>query len=305
MTNKIPFYLVTGFLGSGKTTLIKHFIGAFADSRKIGVIQNEFAEVNVDGQELKQTGKSFDLLEMNNGSVFCVCLLGNFVRSLVDFIEHVHPDLIILEASGLSDPVSIGQIVSAPVLRNLIWLAHTYTVIDAFNFQKTMKSVGHNHHQITVADTIVINKCDLAFESLAEIKKKLTIINPFAKVVETCYGMVGLEQESIFRLPVSVIGNETVENSGRPDIGSAVIRITKPITSENLDLFISKYSLISYRIKGYVFTSGGQVAIQVSFGHVEMKPALNSQYYTELVIIGPQIDQKIVQKEFENLCRQN
>ena len=84
---KIPFYLVTGFLGSGKTTLIKQFIERYADSKKIAIIQNEYAEVNIDSRELKLTGKSFELLEMNNGSVFCVCLLGSFIHSLADFIH--------------------------------------------------------------------------------------------------------------------------------------------------------------------------------------------------------------------------
>ena len=95
---KIPFYLVTGFLGSGKTTLIKQFIGSYADLKKIAIIQNEFAEVNIDSRDLRETRKSFELLEMNNGSVFCVCLLGSFVYSLASFIEEHHPDLIILEA---------------------------------------------------------------------------------------------------------------------------------------------------------------------------------------------------------------
>jgi G3E family GTPase len=104
---KIPFYLVTGFLGSGKTTLLKAYLEKYSDSRKIAIIQNEFAEVNIDSRELQRTGKSFDILEMNNGSVFCVCLLGDFVHSLHDFIQQHNPEVIILEASGLSDPISL------------------------------------------------------------------------------------------------------------------------------------------------------------------------------------------------------
>lgn len=96
---KIPFYLVTGFLGSGKTTLLKRYLDKYSDEKKIAVIQNEFAEINVDSRELRKTGKSFELLEMNNGSVFCVCLLGDFVSSLSDFILQHHPDMIVLEAS--------------------------------------------------------------------------------------------------------------------------------------------------------------------------------------------------------------
>jgi len=302
---KIPFYLVTGFLGSGKTTLLKQFIGRYADSKRIAIIQNEYAEVNIDSRELRQTGKSFELLEMNNGSVFCVCLLGTFVHSLADFIHQHQPDLIILEASGLSDPISISQIISASPLHNLIWLAHTYTIVDALNFQKTMDRVERNRHQIRAADTILLNKCDLMSESIPEIRSKLLIINPFAKIVETIFCSFDFLSETFFHLPVSVLGAETNQSAGRPEIGSAVIKLTKQISTKNLDLFIEKYSPITYRIKGYVNTTDGPVAVQTSFLHVEIKQAVDNNYLTEMVIIGPYIDQKMLQYEFGNLCNGN
>jgi len=303
--NKIPFYLVTGFLGSGKTTLIKHFIDQFADSKKIAVIQNEYADVNIDSRELEQTGKSFELLEMNNGSVFCVCLLGSFVRSLADFIREHQPDLIILEASGLSDPISIGQILSASALRNMIWLAHTYTLVDALNFQKTIERIGRNSHQIRVADTIVLNKCDLRTGSIDEIRNKLLIINPFARIIETSYGKIEFIAGSVFHLPVSVLGTDQIESEGRPDVDSAVVKLNRSISPENFHLFIRKYSLLTYRIKGYADTTLGPVAVQTSFEHIEIKQIPDNPYHTEIVIIGPQIDQKNLQQEFEKLCSQN
>ena len=302
---KIPFYLVTGFLGSGKTTLIKHFIELYADSKRIAIIQNEYADVNIDSRELKQTGKYFELLEMNSGSVFCVCLLGSFVYSLSDFIHQHQPDLIILEASGLSDPISISQIISASALHSLIWLEHTYTIVDALNFHKTIERVARNTHQIRVADTIVLNKCDLAVESLSEICRKLLSINPFAKIVETSYCKVELSEEFTFRLPVSLMGTDQIEKAGRPDVGLSVIKFIKPVSSEKLVRFIQKYSLIAYRIKGYVITDDGSVAVQTSFEHIEIKPVPDNPYHTEMVVIGPEISQKVLQHEFENLCNKN
>ncbi len=302
---KIPFYLVTGFLGSGKTTLIKQFIKQYADSKKIAIIQNEYADVNIDSRELKQTGKSFELLEMNNGSVFCVCLLGSFIHSLADFIHQHQPDLIILEASGLSDPITISQIISSSALRNLIWLAHTYSVVDALNFHKTIGRVGRHTHQIRVADTIVLNKCDLAVESLSGIRSKLLIINPFAKIAETSFCKIELSEESAFHFPVSIMGNGQNDGIGRPDVGSAVIKCTNAVSSENLDRFIRKYSLITYRIKGYAETVNGPMAVQTSFEHIEIKPVPENPYHTEMVVIGPEISQKVLQQEFENLCNKN
>ena len=94
---KIPFFLVTGFLGSGKTTFLKRILDNFALSKKIAIIQNEFAPANVDGKELKNLGKPFQILEINNGSVFCVCLLNDFVQSLEAFLEETKPEAIFLE----------------------------------------------------------------------------------------------------------------------------------------------------------------------------------------------------------------
>ena len=83
----IPMQLVTGFLGSGKTTFLKNYLDEFSGSRKIGIIQNEFSEVNIDTLEIQQNKPGFEILEVNNGSVFCVCLLGSFVDSLAAFID--------------------------------------------------------------------------------------------------------------------------------------------------------------------------------------------------------------------------
>ena len=100
----IPLNLINGFLGSGKTTFLLHYLDTFAGGRKIGVIQNEFSPAGIDGELITRQGKAYRLLEVNNGSVFCVCLLGGFINSLSSFIDDYAPDEIIMEASGMSDP---------------------------------------------------------------------------------------------------------------------------------------------------------------------------------------------------------
>ena len=112
----IPFYLINGFLGSGKTTLLKRILNEYADDKKIGVIQNEFAAINVDSAELQREQKTFAILEVNRGSVFCVCLLSDFITSLRHFIDDHHPEALFLEASGLSDPISIIELLSARII---------------------------------------------------------------------------------------------------------------------------------------------------------------------------------------------
>lgn len=297
---KIPFYLVTGFLGSGKTTLLKRYLETFSETRKIAIIQNEFAEVNIDSSELKKTGKSFEILEMNNGSVFCVCLLGDFVRSLNEFILEKHPDVVILEASGLSDPISVCQMLSVPALRNLVWLAHTYTVVDALNFDKTLQRVRRNLHQIQVADTLVINKCDLATDHIDEIVSRIKSINLFADIVKTAYCDITFNEAFKFRPPL--YRNAEQKDEGRPDIVSVVIKTTKIISLANLHLFLQKWINKTYRMKGYVITEEGGLTLQSSFEQLELLEVHDYKDPTQMVILGPNLESRLLQKEFEELC---
>ena len=299
---KIPFYLVTGFLGSGKTTLLKRYLDKYSEEKKIAIIQNEFAEVNLDSRELRKTGKSFELLEMNNGSVFCVCLLGDFVSSLSDFILQHHPDLVVLEASGLSDPISISQVLTSPKLKNLLWLAHVYTIADALNFQKTLDRVGRNAHQIRVADTVILNKCDLVNGSPDEAEKRIKSLNPFARIIKTSYCGIDFEPDITFSPPVSLMIDSSKEPAGRPDVESQVIKTTKHISTANLRLLINKWCQSAYRIKGYVQTDDGAVAIQTSFDQVELLPAPDYNDPTEVINLGPKQNGMSVQQEFESIC---
>ncbi len=299
---KIPFYLVTGFLGSGKTTLLKRFLNNYSAKKNIAIIQNEFAEVNVDSRELRQTGKSFELLEMNNGSVFCVCLLGDFVNSLSDFILQHNPDMVVLEASGLSDPISISQVLASPKLKNLLWLAHVYTIVDAMNFQKTLERVVRNAHQIRVADTVILNKCDLLSSSTQDTEKRIQSLNPFAKIIKTSWCDIDFKEDILFRPPVGMLRDNKNEPAGRPDIESQVIKTTKRISSQNLRSLVNKWSQSAYRIKGYVQTDDGAVAIQTSFEQVDLLPAPGYNDPTEVIFLGPKMNGTSVQYEFESVC---
>jgi len=178
-------------------------------------------------------------------------------------------------------------------------------VVDALNFQKTIERVGRNSHQIRVADTIVLKKRDLAIESILQTRRQLLIINPFARIIETLYCDFEFFKESVFRMPVSLIINEQNQSSIRPVVGTVVVKLMKPISVKNLDLFIEKFRKTTYRIKGYLDTINGPVAIQTSFEQTQIKSVSQNSYHTEIVITGPQIDQKDLQKEFEKLCYQN
>ena len=259
----IPMQLVTGFLGSGKTTFLKNYLEEFSENRKIGIIQNEFSEVNIDSHELRQENADFQILEVNNGSVFCVCLLGSFIGSLAAFIDQYQPDELILEASGMSDPLSIGQILQSPLLKHKVYLDHVWCLVDALNFEKISSLQTRVNHQIRIADTIIVNKTDLAENKNDAVIHRIKYLNPFATVLTTTFARIDFaERKSVMKFFPS---GEKAENS-RPDLQSVVIKSNRTISPEKLDEFLKVIQAGCIRSKGYInLTSGVKVFLQGSF----------------------------------------
>ena len=283
---KIPFHIISGFLGSGKTTFLKQILGQVPADEKIGVVQNEFAPANIDGTELKQAGRGFQLLELNNGSVFCVCLLGDFVRSLNRFIDRYQPDLVLLEASGLSDPTSVAETLSLPPLSEKIYLAGNWCVVDTVNFNRGGLMRQRIIHQVRTADVILLNKADLAGDKIAGVKAEIRRINPFADLRETSFCQAFFQEEL---QPVKKFYFDQIAPLGRPDIRSMVIKSGKRLTRDCLEKFLNQWAPQAYRIKGFVtLTDGASMAVQCTFGTVEIKPVEWLAGPTELVALTDQ-----------------
>jgi G3E family GTPase len=299
--SKTPLYLITGFLGSGKTTFIRQAIGHFEGKQKIAIVQNEFAPASYDGKDLKRTtNANFDLLEINNGSVFCVCLLSGFIDSLFSFVDTYKPDILLMEASGLSDPVSIGQIFNSAKLQESIYLAGTICIADANNFSKFDKLLPRIHHQLQIADVILINKTDLIINA-GEISQKISQINPFAQKYLTQHCHVPLEnifsnslgtQKKLFFIP---------GNSDRPDVQSVVFRSTKPIKQLHVEDFLNQLTAQSIRIKGLLLLDINKILSVQAIAdeiHTEIIPVASKQ--TELIVMGYQIDMQFIHNQYQS-----
>lgn len=297
----IPFILITGFLGSGKTTLLKRFLNHFADDKKIAVIQNEFADANVDGKELRDVNKSFEIMEINKGSVFCVCLLSNFVQSLNDLIDSIKPEAIVLEATGLADPITIGQIINSNEMGQKLYLSHVWSIVDATTFLEMEAMVQRMVHQVRIADTVLINKTDgLSKDKISEVENRIQALNPFAQQIKTSYCELTAEQLNdsftTVRNPQKDQPFQSFLAAGPPsEISSAVLRSTNKITKNNLMQFLEEVRKNAYRIKGYVNLDDGKtVSVQSCFGKTELTDIDKEPGPSELIALGP----GIVQQEF-------
>lgn len=280
---KTKLLVVTGFLGSGKTSFLKFLLEKYSDNQKIAVIQNEFSGLNIDAVELKNTKWKFELVEINNGSVFCVCQFSNFREQLSLLHNDYNPDLVVLEATGLADPLAIGTIFNN---NPEYFLYKIVTIVDAHNYMVASKAVMAVNNQIRVADVILINKCDLVIDSEIDvIKSKLNELNPSALIVESNYSEYrdfNLDEES-----ESAIKSDGELSQPNPDIVSEVYRESRAFTVEELEGFIKNLPSQLIRMKGFIKLEGGRsCSVQFVSGQLDVKMNDNPVSRTELIKIS-------------------
>ena len=173
----------SGFLGAGKTTLIKKLIGGAYGNEKLVLIENEFGEIGIDGGFLKDAGVAVN--EINSGCI-CCSLVGDFGRALAQVAETYHPDRILIEPSGvgkLSDVVRAVENASVPDSV----LNATVAVVDAKKCKMYMKNFGEFFNdQVGHANTLILSHtAGLSEEKLVECVALLREHNPAATVITT------------------------------------------------------------------------------------------------------------------------
>ena len=176
---KIDIY--SGFLGAGKTTLIKKMIQEAYAGQKLVLIENEFGEIGIDGGFLQDAG--INITEMNSGCI-CCSLVGDFGKALNQVIEQYNPDRIVIEPSGVG---KLSDVIGAvkKVMNDEITLGYTVAVVDCGKVKVYMKNFGEFYNnQIETASTIILSrtdsvpqaKLDAAVAMLREHYEKATIV---------------------------------------------------------------------------------------------------------------------------------
>ena len=152
---KIDIY--SGFLGAGKTTLIKKMISESYKGQKLVLIENEFGQIGIDGGFLQDSG--INITEMNSGCI-CCSLVGDFGKALTEVIEKYDPDRIIIEPSGVG---KLSDVIAAvnKVTNENVTLGYTVAVVDAGKVKVYMKNFGEFYNnQVETASTIILSRTD-------------------------------------------------------------------------------------------------------------------------------------------------
>ncbi len=187
---KVDIY--SGFLGAGKTTLIKKMIREGYQGQKLVLIENEFGEIGIDGGFLQDAG--INITEMNSGCI-CCSLVGDFGKALEKVIAEYHPDRIIIEPSGvgkLSDVIGAVNKVTGPD----VTLGYTVAVVDAGKVKVYTKNFGEFYNnQVETASTIILSRTDAVPQAkLDTAVELLREHNQVATIITTPWGQLSGEQ---------------------------------------------------------------------------------------------------------------
>lgn len=180
---KALVFLLSGFLGSGKTTLLKRILSWETDLSDTVVLVNEFGDVGIDGDLLKNSGS--DVIELVSGCI-CCSLRNDLKQSLSKILKQYRPSRIFIEASGVSDPVAVLSALSEAPLAESLKLEKIITVLDADLWEARENFGQLFYNQLEVADLILLNKSDLLDKTAIPIYlKEIHGIFPHCRVVPT------------------------------------------------------------------------------------------------------------------------
>lgn len=245
-------YLITGFLGAGKTTFLKQFIKQFQKDR-LHIIINEFGKEGIDGELMRELGIALD--EINNGSIFCSCRLDKFEEVLQKVLPE-KPDVIIVEASGLSDPTNVKKILSQQEKFQGLEYMGCICLLDAVRFLKVYETAVVVKKQIHVSDMLLLNKVDLAEkEAIEQTKQILHTHRPDLPLYETSYGVIKKEWIENLQKP-SDKTEESLFQSADVTLRKYLLKIQPDVQMETLCHFLKMILEDTFRIKGFVYLEG-------------------------------------------------
>lgn len=298
MEQKTDLYILTGFLGAGKTTFLTNVLNDLS-GQKVGVIMNEFGKVGIDGTIIKKDG--MELTEINRGSIFCSCLKISFVQAMCEMADR---DLkyLFVESSGLADPSNIGDIMDA--IREFKGEVYDYKgaicLVDALHFLEQIKDLETVERQLKHCHLAIISKVDLVDnETLEAIKSKIREINDKVEIRTSLFGKVDYNF-----LNEDLMKNQWVESedtTNTPDNKPKTLTLTfnGQIKKEDLTRFIDCISGDAYRIKGFFKLEDGWNQVDVVNKKIDYKLSDTEETESQLVIIskiGPNIIKEIFDK---------
>lgn len=301
----INSYIITGFLGVGKSSLLTNTLKNHFGEKRIALIVNEFGEIGVDQNILKNVHS--DVIEISEGCICCT-MAQEFETGVIEIINKYDPELIFVETSGAAEPFPVFM-----SLQNLgISVDGALCVVDVKNYKSYMDNPTARY-QIGGSNIIVLNKTDLvnaeelalATEEIVALKEKHNIKNTltgesvFNNYVlhNATHGVVGREvfEGSYSITEMLAFANVAHHDHGHDLIERSVAKLSKDIVFDDLEILLKSLPKNIYRVKGMVKVSDvpTPLILNYAFGNVSYDELKDYEAESILVFIGEDIDEDI------------
>lgn len=294
--------LVTGFLGAGKTTLVRAMLAEPTWSSGTAVIVNEFGDVGVDGTILSEGG--VDLIELSNGCLCCT-LRDSAETALTQLMARSGIERIVIEASGAAVPIDLKGVLARHASRDDISLGPHVGVIDAARFLVLDRMLGEFlEHQIRNADLVLLNKSDaISSETLAQVRARVASVQPQTKVLTTVHCALDIPywlSQGRHQLPAEDESQGTpsgIHGAAHLAFESRVLRMAPDLPAGWIERCFDSTLPGLMRAKGFVCIEGRGHLVQYAGDAVELTPDDHGRE-PELLFIGLDLDVNEIERRF-------
>ncbi len=302
--------LLFGFLGSGKTTLVRRILAERVQQQSLAVIVNELGDVGIDGAIIE--GHDIDVVELTSGCVCCT-LKGSLLNAIEELKEVANVQRIVVEATGVAHPKEMLETLSDPALRVTIQLGPLVAVVNTPKFSVLRDGLGEFYTaQIKHADVLLLNKIDLARpEELESVRQEVKAINPKATVLftEQCDTDVAFildADERYLRARAAESGhvhgkhhhgNDEHEHTAHPHIDSFVVDAGGDARRALVEQFFAQLPANVWRAKGFMRIEGEPCLVQFATGQLDITPA-DARGHPRLVFIGKNLNEQEIEARF-------
>ena len=291
---KIKLYVLTGFLGSGKTTMLLKILDNLSQ-HKVGIIQNEFGRIDVDSEILKRDG--LVMTELTRGSIFCTCLQLKFAQALAEMSKQ-DIEYLFVESSGLADPSNIDEILEAvKVLAGDVYeMSGIICLVDAVNFMEQVADEITVDRQLKHCHRAVINKVDLVSEEqLGTVIETVRKYNPVCDIDTTTFGDIGTTFLSQNLMEKQWAESEATTNSVDTKPKTMSLNLDGVAPKDKVEEFLQQIIPHAYRIKGFFHLNDGWQQVDVVGKRIDYKPCepKEESHLVFISKIGPQIIRNI------------
>jgi G3E family GTPase len=304
----VPIFVISGFLGSGKTTFINYSLEYAPLDLKIMVLVNEFGTISIDRQIIKADPNN--IVDLSGGCICCGLFL-ELMASLRFALDVFKADIILIESTGLAFPGEIARQALTPAFEGRIQFGGIITLMDASSIQLDEHPVVRK--QLKSANVVILNKIDLIESSdLVQIREKIKSLMPSESLLfETSFGRIDFNEIFATKYDDTHLHRNDIMPLAEDFDSTAGFATITFVRHEALQLSIllKLYDACGNKIirsKGFVITErGGGMELQLSKSGIEVKDTRKPIKRTELVLITKEKDKAYVEGKFRKLFDKN